>query len=443
MFESLTEKLTAALKKMRGVGLITETQLDSTLHEIKLALLEADVNYHVVKEFVDKIKTQAVGEKILETLTAPQQIQKIVHDEILSLLGATTSTLDLSGNSPHVIMLIGLQGSGKTTTIAKLAKYLKGQGRHPYLVPADVYRPAAIEQLHVLAKQIEIPVYPTRPGDNPVKISKKGVDEAVQIGCDVVLIDTAGRLHIDVPLMDELKNIKAKVEPKEVLLVADAMTGQDAVNVAKEFMGQVGLTGVILTKLDGDARGGAALSIRFVTNAPIKFASFGEKLDDFELFHPDRMASRILDMGDLLTLVEKAQNAFDEREGEALEKRIRKSEFTLGDFLIQLKNIKKLGSLESIMKMIPGMGGMMKKVKQMNPPESELKRTEAIIYSMTISEREDYKLLDGSRRRRIALGSGTSVADVNKLINSFREMQKMMKNFSKMGMKGLKLPFGL
>ncbi|MFC2075023.1 signal recognition particle protein [Bdellovibrionota bacterium] len=441
MFESLSEKITAALRKLRNEGRITEKHLDATLREIRMSLLEADVNFKVAKDFIEKVREKALGRKILQSLTFGQQIQKIVHEELAALLGGEKGDLNLMGRAPHVLMLVGLQGSGKTTTVAKLAQLLKGQGRHPYLVPADVYRPAAIEQLQTLGSELGMPVYPSRTKDNPVKIAQKGVKEAEKSGCDVVLIDTAGRLHIDEPLMKELRKISEKVSPQEILLVADAMTGQDAVTVAEQFHKQLQLTGAILTKMEGDARGGAALSIRAVAGCPIKFIGVGEKVSDLEVFHPDRVASRILDLGDLLSLVEKAESAFDVSQAEELEKKLKKQEFTLEDFRDQLRNVKKLGSLESVIKMIPGMGKMAKKMAKLSPPEEEIKRTEAIINSMTSLERRKYEILNASRRQRIAAGSGTTVANVNRLIKQFREMQKLMKQMARGGLKQFGFPF--
>ncbi|MBM4295557.1 MAG: signal recognition particle protein, partial [Deltaproteobacteria bacterium] len=382
----------------------------------------------------------AVGEEVLKSLTPAQQVIKIVHEELTELLGGESPKLDLGGRPPIAIMLVGLQGSGKTTTAAKLAKRLKSQGRQPYLVPADVQRPAAIDQLKKLGADINVDVYPTQPGQNPVDISAAAMEAAYAQGYDTVILDTAGRLHIDAPLMAELKAVKDKTDPNEILLVADAMTGQDAVQVADRFHDMLKLTGVILTKIEGDARGGAALSMREVTGKPIKFLGVGEKLDALEPFHPDRLASRILGMGDVLTLIEKAQEAFDVEEVQALERKLRKEAFTLEDFRDQLRQIKKMGTIEQLLNLIPGLKG--KALKDLKPDDKELKKTEAIINSMTPGERADHRLIDGRRRRRIALGSGTSVQDVNRLLKNFAQTQQMIKQMTQSGKKGkMRFPF--
>ena len=428
MFESLTEKLTETFKKLRGQGRITERNLDDTLKEVRAHFLEADVNYTVTKNFIAAVKTRAMGAEVMKSLNPGQQFVKIVHNEMVRLFGTETAPLNLSAAPPAALMLVGLQGSGKTTTAGKLALYLRKQGRNPYLVPADVQRPAAIDQLKILANQIQVPVFDTRPEQDPVTIVREARQAARVQGLDAMLIDTAGRLHVDQPLMDELKRVKAEANPIEVLLVADAMTGQDAVTVAEAFHQAVGLTGVILTKLDGDARGGAALSIKSVTGAPIKLVGMGEKLEALEPFYPERMASRILDMGDILTLIEKAQENFDEQQAREMEKRFRKSEFTLDDFRTALGQMRKMGSVEDLLGMIPGMKARMRGVQTMAPAEAELKKIEAVICSMTDSERRDpVRVLNGSRRKRIAAGSGTSVSDVNSLVKQYQEMRKMMK----------------
>jgi len=433
MFETLTERLNTVFKKLKGQGRITEENVKDALRQIRLSLLEADVNYKVVKNFIASVQEKAVGQEVLSSITPGQLIVKIVHDELVELLGTTHSQLTLSGSPPFPVLLVGLQGSGKTTTIAKLAYMLKKGNKHrPYLVPADVYRPAAIDQLVTLAKQINVPCYPSAQSDDPVDICKKAVKEAIQAGCDVVLIDTAGRLQVDEPLMEELEKIKAAVHPSDILLVVDAMTGQEAVKVAEAFHERLDLGGVILTKLDGDARGGAALSIKAVIGRPIKYVGVGEKIEDLEAFHPDRMASRILGMGDILTLVEKAQETFDQKQVEKFEKKLKKNAFTLEDFRDQLQQIRKMGSLESLLSMIPGMQKM-KGNPAFQPDEKELIKVEAIINSMTRKERLNHAIINGSRRKRIARGSGTTVQDVNNLLKRYVQAKKMMKRFSKMG----------
>ncbi len=439
MFDRLSDKLAQVFKKLKGRGHLTEAQVTEALREVRLALLEADVNYKVTKGFIEQIRERAVGEEVLRSLTPAQQVIKIVHEELTALLGGEAPKLDLSGRPPVAIMLVGLQGSGKTTTAAKIARRLKSQGRQPYLVPADVQRPAAIEQLKRLAADIQVGVYDTQPGQSPVAISDLAMEAAYSAGYDTVILDTAGRLHIDGPLMEEIKAIKGKVAPREILLVADAMTGQDAVAVAQSFDDLLKLTGVILTKVEGDARGGAALSMRAVIGKPIKFLGVGEKLDALEVFHPDRLASRILGMGDVLTLIEKAQETFDVEQVKALEKKFRQDAFTLEDFRQQLLQIKKMGPLEGLLEMIPGLGKKMKALKGAKPDENELKRVEAIILSMTMAERNNSQIINGSRRRRIAKGSGTTVEDVNRLLKNFAATQKMIKIMGKAG-KGGRMP---
>jgi signal recognition particle subunit SRP54 len=441
MFESLTEKLNSVFKKVTGRGRLSETNVQDALKEVRLALLEADVNYKVVKRLVEDIRQRAVGQEVLESLTPGQQLIKIVNQELTRLMGEANQGLQLVGRTPHSLMLVGLQGSGKTTTAAKLANYLRNQGRQPYLVPADIYRPAAIDQLKKLGSQIGVPVYQTDPGQKPEEICLNALSKAGGEGADVLIIDTAGRLHIDKPLMAELVRIKEKINPAEILLIADAMTGQDAVNVAKQFDESLGVTGIILSKMEGDARGGAALSIKAVTSKPVKFIGVGEKIDALEPFHPERMASQILGMGDVLSLIEKAQSEFDEKEVLKLEKKLKKSQFDLEDFQAQLQQMKKLGSLEQILGMLPGMG-QLKKLKQYKPDEKELVKVEAIINSMTKGERRQYKVINGSRRRRIARGSGTTVQDVNRLLKNFTQTKKMMERFTKQGYADMPSLFG-
>ena len=437
MFESLTEKLELTFKRLRGEGKISEKNIDDALREVRFALLEADVHVKVVRTFLDSVKAKSLGQEVLLSLTPEQQFLKIVRDELTGLLGGEHRDLDLKAAPPVVIMLVGLQGSGKTTTLAKLARHLKrDQKRTPYLVPADVYRPAAIEQLKILGAEIQLPVYDSNPQISPVTICKQALDEAKKRFCDLLLIDTAGRLHIDEELMQELKLIKSAVNPHQILFVADAMTGQDAVNQAIGFDQQLGVSGVILTKLDGDARGGAALSIRQMVGKPILFAGMGEKLDALEPFYPDRLASRILGMGDILSLIDKVQQNFEQKEAERLQKVIQKQQFTLEEFQIQLQQIKKMGSMGSLLELIPG-GKKLASQVDADKAEKELQRVEAIINSMTLQERRSPAILNGSRRRRIAQGSGTSVADVNRLMKQFLEMKKMMQRVSKGGMKSL------
>ena len=423
MFEDLTAKLEATLKKIRGQGKLTEENIADSLKEIRRSLLEADVNYKVVKEFIQRVQEKAVGEEVLRSVTPGQQIVKIVFDELVQLMGQSQTDLKLSGIPPAVVMLTGLQGSGKTTFAAKLANFLRKKGRHPMLVAADIYRPAAIKQLQVLGKNLNVPVHAEDSSD-AVQICQGSIKDAREKGADVVILDTAGRLHIDEEMMAELERIKSALKPQEILFVADGMTGQDAVNAASQFMNRLDFDGIVLTKMDGDARGGAALSIRHVTERPIKFVSTGEKLDAIEPFHPDRMASRILGMGDVVSLVEKAQETVDLEEAEKLEKKLRKQQFTLEDFYDQLQQIKKMGPLEHILGMIPGIG---KQLKNVPIGDDAFVQVEAIINSMTREERRKPQIINGSRRRRIAMGSGTRVQDVNQLLRQFDEMRKMFK----------------
>jgi len=438
MFESLSDKLDLVFKKLRGQGVMTEENIREALREVRLVLLEADVNFKVVRDFVETVRSRAVGSQVLQSLAPGQQVIKIVHEELISLMGGNEdNSLNLAVKPPVSIMMVGLQGSGKTTSCGKLARYLKAQRRRPLLVPADVYRPAAIDQLKTLGRQLALDVYDSRADQDPVDICRDALRYAELSGFDTVLFDTAGRLQIDEVLMDELARIREAVEPDEILLVADAMTGQEAVNVATGFDARLGLTGVVLTKLDGDAKGGAALSIKAVTGKPIKFVGLGEKLDALEVFHADRLVSRILGMGDVLTLIEKAQSTIDINEAERLQNKLKKNEFNLDDFKNQLQQIKKMGSLESIMGMIPGMGKMKKQMQGAQPSENELKRIEAIIDSMTLAERSNHSIINGSRRLRIAKGSGTSVQEVNQLLKRFTEAQKVVKQLQKLGPKGM------
>ena len=433
-FEGLSSKLQDFTRKLKGKARITESDLKEMLREVKLALLEADVNYKIVKEFTATIQEKALGQDVLKSLTPGQQVIKIVKDELVELLGGTESKINFTPNPPTVIMLVGLQGSGKTTTAGKLANLLRKQGKKPLLVACDVYRPAAIKQLQVVGSQLNIPVYSNETTKDVVRIAKEAYNTAISKLNDVIILDTAGRLHIDEELMQELKNLKAVAKPHEILLVVDSMTGQDAVNVATTFNENVGIDGVVLTKLDGDTRGGAALSVKKVTGRPIKFAATGEKLSDIEEFHPERMASRILGMGDVLSIIEKAEEAFDIDEAEKLEKQLRKGEFDLNDYLAQLKQIKKMGSFSSILKMIPGMS----KIKDLKVDDKEFVRIEAIICSMTDKERRNPKILNGSRRIRIANGSGTTVQQINQFMKSFEMTQQMMKKMkSEKGMKNM------
>jgi signal recognition particle subunit SRP54 len=439
MFDNLTEKFESVFKKLRGHGRLTEENIQEALREVRLVLLEADVNFRVVKDFVAAVRERAVGQEVLKSLTPAQQIIKVVREELGRLMGeGVENRLDLAARPPVPIMLCGLQGAGKTTTCGKLALKLRKEKRNPLLVPADVYRPAAIEQLKTVGRQLGIPVFDSHAGQDPVAICEAAHRFAELNGYDTLILDTAGRLHVDETLMDELVRIKASLAPREILLVADAMTGQDAVNVAESFDRKLELTGVILTKLDGDARGGAALSIRAVTGKTIKLVGLGEKMDALEVFHPDRMAQRILGMGDVLSLIEKAQSAIDQDQAAAMQKQLRQEGFNLETFRDQLKTIKKMGSMESILKLIPGASKALGQAQGMQLPDKELKKVEAIINSMTPAERRDHRILNGSRRLRIARGSGTSVQDVNVLIKRFTEAQKMMKKMQQLGPKGLK-----
>ena len=426
MFESLSEKLEGIFKKLKGRGLLKEADIAEAMKEIRMALLEADVNFKVVKDFTDKVKQRAVGKEVIESITPGQQVVKIVHDELCALMGGGFRKINLAPNPPTIIMLVGLHGSGKTTTSAKLANNFKKEGRRPMLVALDTGRPAAIDQLKALGAQIDVPVYATRPGDEPVRIFSEALKKSNQEGRDVLILDTAGRLHIDEQLMKELENLKKEANPKEILLVADAMTGQDAVNIAKSFNDRLDIDGVILTKMDGDARGGAALSIVAVTGKPIKLIGVGEKIEFLETFHPERMASRILGMGDVISLVEKAQEAVDMEEALKLEEKLKKDSFTFEDLKNQIKQLKKMGPLENILGMIPGLG---KQMKGVNIDNSAFAKVEAIINSMTVQERRNYVILGGSRKKRIADGSGTTVADVNRLLKQYLEMKKMLKRF--------------
>jgi signal recognition particle subunit SRP54 len=436
MFDSLSEKLDSVFKRLRGHGTLTENNISDGLREVRMALLEADVHFKVVKQFVADIKERAMGQEVMTSLTPGQQVIKIVNDELARLMGGRHEGLNLAGTHPVSIMMVGLQGSGKTTTAGKLAVMLRKQGRNPYLVPADVYRPAAIDQLQKIGGQLDVPVFDSRTDMDPVDICQKARVAAQKAGCDTVLLDTAGRLHIDATLMAELKAIKTALQPADILLVADAMTGQDAVNMAKSFDEALDIGGVVLTKMDGDARGGAALSIKSITGKPIKFIGVGEKLNDFEAFHPDRMASRILGMGDVLTMIEKAQSVVDAKQAAEYEKKLRKNQFSLEDFRDQMVQVRKMGSLTDLLGMIPGMGKL-KQMKNMEVDESELAHIEAIINSMTPQERRQYNIINGSRRQRIAMGSGTTVQDVNRLLKNYTQVMKMMKKFTKGNMRGL------
>jgi signal recognition particle subunit SRP54 len=441
MFDTLSEKFDQTIRKLRGIGKITERNIDDAVREVRLALLEADVHFQVVKDFTDRVRAQAIGQTVLASLTPEQHFIKIVKTELTALMGNQATPLDLAAPPPLAVMLVGLHGAGKTTAVAKLARYLKSEHRRsPYLVPADVYRPAAIEQLMTLGAQVDCPVHPSHSGADPVALTREAFTVAKNHGHDILLIDTAGRLHIDDALMSELEQLKAAIHPHHILLVVDAMTGQDAVNVAAGFHSRLGLSGVILTKLDGDARGGAALSVRAVTGAPILFAGIGEKTDALEIFHPERMATRILGMGDMLTLIEKAERAYDEKQAAALQKKLRRNEFTLEDFRDQLRAVRQMGSMTDLLAMIPGMKKLTRGV-DMSTAETELKRIEAIIGSMTKEERRNHLILNGSRRRRIAQGSGTTVADVNRFLKQFLQTKKVMKHMTKLAGRGM--PHGL
>ena len=443
MFENLSDKLDSVFRKLKGHGKLSEKNIEEGLKEVRMALLEADVHYRVAKKFITAVKDRALGQEVLASLTPGQQVVKIVNEELTELMGSSHEDLNLSGPSPVALMLVGLQGSGKTTTAGKLAVFLRNKGRKPYLVPADVYRPAAIDQLKKLGSQLDVPVFSSTVDMDPVQICREAKTAAHRQDCDTLLLDTAGRLHVDEELMNELSRIKNELKPSDILLVADAMTGQDAVNIARSFDETLDIGGVVLTKMDGDARGGAALSIKSITGKPIKFIGVGEKLNELEPFHPDRLASSILGMGDVLTLIEKAQGAVDEKKAAELEKKLRKSQFTLEDFRDQMVQIRKMGSLSDIMKMIPGMGKL-KQMKNLDVDETEFVRIEAIINSMTPRERQQHTIINGSRRRRIAKGSGTRVQDVNRLLKNYVQMLKMLKKINKGGMRGMPqgmLPF--
>ncbi|BBW96714.1 MULTISPECIES: signal recognition particle protein [Geobacillus] len=443
-FEGLSERLQQVMSRIRGKGKVTEADVKEMMREVRLALLEADVNFKVVKDFIKQVSERAVGQEVMKSLTPGQQVIKIVKEELTALMGGEQSQIAVAKKPPTVVMMVGLQGAGKTTTTGKLANWLrKRHNRKPLLVAADVYRPAAIKQLETLGKQLSVPVFSLGEHENPVEIAKRALEQAKAEHCDYVLIDTAGRLHIDEGLMDELRQMKEAVKPDEIFLVVDAMTGQDAVNVAQSFHEQLGITGVILTKLDGDTRGGAALSIRAVTGAPIKFAGMGEKLDALEPFHPERMASRILGMGDVLTLIEKAQAAVDEEKAKELEQKMRTATFTLDDFLDQLGQVRKLGPLDELIKMLPG-ANKIKGLANIQVDEKQIARVEAIIRSMTKEEKMHPEIINGSRKKRIAKGSGTTVQEVNRLLKQFDEMKKMMKmmtNVPKGKKKGFRFPF--
>jgi signal recognition particle subunit SRP54 len=430
MFELLTERLTRIFKELKGRGRLSEKNIQEALKQIRIALLEADVNYKVVKNLLEEIRERALGQEVMESLTPGQQVIKIVNQELTKLMGEGKRDLNLNGKKPLSVMLVGLQGSGKTTTAGKLANYLRKKRYHPYLVPVDVRRPAAIEQLRKIGEEIDIPVHPSDNTDLAEDICLKALDKARGIGSDILIIDTAGRLHVDQGLMEELLRIKGVVHPAETILVADAMTGQDAVNLAKKFNQDLDITGVILSKMEGDARGGAALSIMAATNKPIKFVGIGEKLDALEPFYPDRMSSRILGMGDILSFIDKAQAEFDQKEAIALASKIKKDEFDLEDFKKQLAYIQKMGSLEQILGMIPGIGQMAKSGR-LKTDKKELVRSEAIINSMTMEERRNHRIISGSRRKRIAMGSGTRVEDINRLIKNFVQMKNMLKQFGR------------
>lgn len=448
MFENLSDRLEGVFKKLRGHGKLTEENIGEALHEVRSALLEADVNFKVAKDFVANVTAKAIGRDVSKSLSPGQQVIKVVHDELVELLGGTAQQIKLDGRQPVVIMMAGLQGSGKTTTAGKLAKLLQGKGRRPYLVPADIYRPAAIEQLQVLGERLNVPVHPSTLDVKPVDICRQALNEAALRGYDTLIIDTAGRLHVDETLMVELRDIQSAIPLTEILFVADAMTGQDAVTVADKFNTDLEFTGVILTKMEGDARGGAALSIKSITGKPIKFVGIGEGLDDIEVFHPERVASRILGMGDILTLIEKAEAVVDKDEADKIAKKLRKNQFTLEDFLEQIQQIKKMGSLEKILDMVPGINKLRQLKDVPKPDEKELVKTEAIIRSMTRQERKNHQIINTSRRMRIAAGSGTAIGDVNRVLKSYSEMLKMMKKISGKpgaisGTKRRKLPKGM
>lgn len=442
MFDNLSEKIRKSIKKVSGQSRISESNIEEAVRDIRLSLLEADVNFKVVKNFIDRVKVKALGAEVIGQLAPGQVFTKIVHDELVNTLGHEAVDIDVR-KSPSVLMLVGLQGVGKTTTAGKLASYIRQKlGKRVGLVSGDIYRPAAMDQLEILAKQLNIDFFPSQGNNDVAGIARASLDWAKSHQLDCIIFDTAGRLQIDKDLMAELVNLKPILEPREILLVADAMLGQQAVNVAESFHKELGLTGLILTKVDGDARGGAALSIREVTGVPIKFLGTGENLSKLEVFHPDRLAKRILDMGDILSLVEKTQEHFDAKMAQESTQKMLKNEFGLDDFLKQIQQLKKMGGMESILKFLPGMGELSKQLKNMTPPDQEMKKIEAIIHSMTLEERRRHKILNASRRLRIAQGSGTQVQDVNKLIKQFEQTQKMMSQFMKMGMgRGMKMPF--
>ncbi len=443
MFDNLSDKLNSVFKQLKGHGKLSEKNISDGLKQVRLALLEADVHYRVAKKLIADIRERALGQEVMASLTPGQQVVKIVNEELTELMGSRHEDLNLGGARPVSVMLVGLQGSGKTTTAGKLAMFLRKKSRKPYLVPADVYRPAAIKQLVKLGAQLSVPVFASATDMDPVEICRQARTAAQQAGCDTLLIDTAGRLHVDQELMDELRRIKEAVNPSDILLVADAMTGQDAVNIAEAFDQALDIGGVVLSKMDGDARGGAALSIKAVTGKPIKFVGVGEKLTDLEAFHPDRMSSRILGMGDILTMIEKAQEVVDEKQALALQKKLRTSTFTLEDFRDQMVQIRKMGSLSDIIGMIPGLSRN-KQLKNLKVDDRELIKIEAIINSMTAEERRRHTIINGSRRKRIARGSGTTIQDVNKLLKNYTQVMKMMKKINKGGMRALgrgMLPF--
>jgi signal recognition particle subunit SRP54 len=436
MFDNLSERLNLVFKKLRGHGKLTEKNIEEGLREVRLALLEADVHYRVVKDLIAGVKERALGQEVMASLTPGQQVVKIVNEKLTEMMGSRNEDLNLSGTHPVSLMLVGLQGSGKTTTAGKLSVLLRKKGKKPYLVPADVYRPAAIDQLKKLGDQLGVPVFASKTTMDPVDICKEARIDAQRQACDTLILDTAGRLHIDEELMAELRRIRDVMRPSDILLVADAMTGQDAVNIAKSFDSALNIGGIILSKTDGDARGGAALSIKAITGKPIKFIGVGEKLSQLEPFHPERMASQILGMGDVLTLIEKAQSVVDEKQAIELEKKLRQNQFTLEDFRNQMRQIRKMGSLTDLIGMIPGMS-QMKQMKEFKVDEGELVRIEAIINSMTPKERQNHAIINGSRRKRISTGSGTSVQDVNRLLKNYTQVMKMIKQFNKGGMRGM------
>jgi signal recognition particle subunit SRP54 len=448
MFENLSDRLESVFKKLRGHGKLTEENIEEAMQEVRTALLEADVNFKVARQFVAEVTQKAIGRDVSKSLSPGQQVVKIVHEELVALLGGVTEQISLDGRQPVTIMMAGLQGSGKTTTAGKLAKMLKAKGRKPYLVPADVYRPAAIEQLQVLGDRLDIPVHPSTTAMRPVDICHQALHEAGLHQYDTLIIDTAGRLHIDEVLMRELQDIQNAIPLSEILFVADAMTGQDAVTVAETFNRELEITGIVLSKMEGDARGGAALSIKSITGKPIKFVGIGEGLDDLEIFHPERVASRILGMGDILTLIEKAEAVVDKKEADRIAKKLKRNQFTLEDFLDQIQQIKKMGSLEQILEMVPGINKLKQLKDAPKPDERELVKTEAIIRSMTLKERQNHQIINTSRRARIAAGSGTNVADVNRVLKSYSEMLKMMKKIrgkpgAIAGIKRRKMPKGM